>query len=80
MLEPIPLARLPRGAVSRVVHVRGVPDHVHRLEEMGLHAGVEIEMVRPGPACIVRSGGVKLGLREDDRLRVFVEPGGLLVR
>lgn len=71
----IPLDRLPAGHHARVSAVLGPPDHVHRLAEIGLSPGCQLEMIRPGCPCIVRLGDTRLCLRCDDALRVLVGPG-----
>lgn len=52
-----------------------MPDQVHRLEELGMRSGAEVQMVQPGSACIVRLAGSKLCVRADELLRVLVRPG-----
>ena len=71
----IPLDRLPAGHHARVAAVLGAPEHVHRLAEIGLCPGRQLEMIRPGCPCIVRLGGMRLCLRCDDALSVLVGPG-----
>lgn len=70
----VPLKDLSAGQCARVHCVTGHPDHVHRLEELGLRGGAKIEMFRPGNPCIVRLACSKVCLRTDDRLHVLVEP------
>jgi Fe2+ transport system protein FeoA len=47
---------------------------VDHLREVGLRAGVEIEMVQCGSPCIVRIDGQKLCLRADELASVIVAP------
>jgi Fe2+ transport system protein FeoA len=68
---------LPTGQVAHVRQVFGTPEHVHRLEELGLRGGVEIEMVNPGSPCIVKLSGNKLCFRTDDLLKILVQPGAI---
>ncbi len=70
--ELIPLALLRAGQTARVGQVFGPVDLVHRLREMGLRDGAEVEMVRPGSPCLIRVGGQKLGFRGDEVTRVLV--------
>lgn len=70
----VPLKELLAGQAARIRHVTGNPDHVHRLEELGLRGGTRIEMVRQGNPCILRVACGKLCLRTDERLHVLVEP------
>lgn len=71
--ELIPLTLLRPGQQARVDQVIGGGALVHRLQEMGLRGGVDVEMVRSGSPCIIRLDGHKLGVRSD-------ELGGVLVR
>jgi len=73
--EPIPLTLLKPGQKAQVDQVVGLSDLVHRLHEMGLRRGADVEMVRPGSPCIIRIDGSKLGLRSDDLTGVLVRVG-----
>jgi ferrous iron transport protein A len=77
MNDIIPLQCLEIGRVAAVTAIVGQCDVVHRLEEIGLRAGVEVEMVQAGRPCIVRVDGQRLCLRADELLRVLVRPGVL---
>jgi ferrous iron transport protein A len=70
----VPLKSLSVGQAACIRRVLGHPDHVHRLEELGLRGGTKIEMFRPGNPCIVRLARSKVCLRTDDLLHVLVEP------
>ena len=70
----IPLHRLKRGQSADVGRIDGLPDHVHRLRELGLDGGSRIEMFRPGNPCIVLTAGNKVCIRSDHLLRIFVRP------
>lgn len=72
MHELLPLALLNAGQLARIEQVLGPPDDVHRLNEMGLHAGAELEMVSPGNPCIIRLVGHKLCFRPDELTQVLV--------
>lgn len=71
----IPLTLLRAGQTARISQVLGNVELVHRLREMGLRDGAEIEMVRPGSPCLIRIGGHKLGFRGDEATRVLVSVG-----
>jgi ferrous iron transport protein A len=71
----IPLNHLGAGQSGCVGLVLGGADQVHRLEEIGLRDGTQVEMVQPGTPCIIRLAGHKLCFRGDDLLRVMVRPG-----
>ena len=70
----IPLHFLRAGEVATVVDVLGQPEQVHRLQELGLRSGVDIEMVQPGVPCIIRLTGQTLCFRADEVLRIVVRP------
>ena len=71
----IPLSLLPTGQSAQVDRVLGLPDQVHRLEELGLRGGASIEMVQSGSPCIIRLAGHKLCFRADELLSVLVRLG-----
>jgi len=75
MHEVIPLNLLAAGQLAAVSDVVGHADVVHRLEELGLRRGAEIEMVQPGSPCIIRLAGQKLCLRADQLFHVLVRLG-----
>ncbi len=70
----VPIEWLRAGQFARIGRVDGHLDHVHRLRELGLHGGTEIEIYQPGNPCIVRMAGNKVCIRSDSRLNVFVRP------
>ncbi len=70
--EWVPLTMMRAGEAGRVGDVLGKEDVVHRLREMGLHTGAEIQMIRPGSPCIIRLEGRKLGFRTGEFAHVFV--------
>jgi len=73
--ELIPLNLLRAGEMAHVGQVTGRPEQVHRLEELGLRGGEQIEMLQAGTPCIIRLGGQRqLCFRADDLLRVLVRP------
>jgi ferrous iron transport protein A len=76
MISPalIPLNHLRQGQSAHVGRVEGHPDHVHRLSELGIRGGCQVEMFRPGNPCIIRIAGNKVCIRSDRGLRVLVQP------
>jgi ferrous iron transport protein A len=74
MVSTIPITALRRGEVAEIAQVVGSPEHVRRLEELGLRGGARLEVVRAGSPCIVRIGGATLCFRDDELLRVLVTP------
>ena len=71
----IPLRLLRAGERGRVGAVLGAGELAHRLREMGLRQGAEVQMVRPGSPCIIRLSGHKLCFRADDATSVLVSTG-----
>ena len=53
----------------------GQPAEVHRLEEIGLRGGINVQMIQPGSPCIIRLAGNKLCFRADELVSVLVRPG-----
>lgn len=74
MHELIPLHLLASGQLACVRQVLGEAQQVHRLHEIGLHVGKQVEMVRSGSPCIIRLDGSKLCFRADEVMSVLVEP------
>jgi ferrous iron transport protein A len=72
--KTVSIRQLPAGRSAFIKRIQGHPDHIHRLEEIGLRGGSKIEMFRPGTPCIIRLAGNKICLRADDMLEVLVEP------
>lgn len=68
----IPLSQLPIGRRGTIGAVVGKPDDVHRLEELGMRTGTEVEMLQTGSPCIIRLSGNKLCFRADELLRILV--------
>jgi Fe2+ transport system protein FeoA len=75
--ELIPLNLLAPGQSANVDRITGLPEQVHRLEELGLRGGATIQMVQSGRSCIIRLAGQKLCLRADELLRVLVRRGAV---
>jgi Fe2+ transport system protein FeoA len=73
-VDLIPITQLRRGEAAEISQVLGSPEHVRRLEELGLRDGVSLEMLQGGSPCIVRVAGTTLCFRHDELLRVLVKP------
>ena len=73
--ELIPLSNLRPGESGLVEQVLGLPEQVHRLQELGVRGGATVEMVQPGSPCIVQLAGHKLCFRAGELLSVLVRPG-----
>ncbi|MBI1902325.1 MAG: ferrous iron transport protein A [Planctomycetia bacterium] len=69
----VPLPMLQQGESARIAEVLGASAFAHRLTEMGLRAGITVQMVRYGSPCILRVGAQRLCLRTDDLAAVLVE-------
>ena len=71
--QAVPIELLMTGEHGVVVDVDGSPDFVVRLEEMGLHEGVRVRMVRPGSPCILEVNHQRFLLRIEDTATVVVD-------
>ncbi len=76
LADVVPLEMMACGEVGRVVQVKGAPEVVHRLAEMGLRERVRIRMVQPGRPCIVAVEDHRLSFRADDGIEVLVALDG----
>lgn len=76
--EMVPINCLVAGQRAQIGLVLGQPADVHRLEEIGLRGGTDVEMIQPGSPCIIRLSGQKLCFRADDLLSVLVRPGAMV--
>ena len=72
MPDLMPLTALHCGQTAEVGQLLGPTEQVRRLEELGLRAGAQLEMIRSGAPCIVRVDGSRLCFRNDESLRVLV--------
>lgn len=71
--DSVPVSCLRRGEKSRITQLIGRHDSCHRLREMGLRPGTEVEMIQSGEPCIVRVGGTRLCFRAGDECGVLVQ-------
>jgi ferrous iron transport protein A len=71
--QVMPLELLGEGERAVVVEIDGNSNLVTRLEEMGLHPGVSITMVRPGSPCILEVNRHRYSFRIDDLVTVLVK-------
>ena len=72
-MQIMPMELLNSGEMGCVTDVAGDTHLVRRLGEMGLRAGVEVRMVRPGRPCIVAFDHQRLTFRGEDEAVVLVE-------
>jgi Fe2+ transport system protein FeoA len=77
MNESIPLNFLTAGQTGAIDQLIGRPEQIHRLKELGLRDGAQVEMIQPGTPCIIRLAGHKLCFRADELLHVLVRPGAV---
>ncbi|MBP90580.1 MAG: hypothetical protein CMJ64_28365 [Planctomycetaceae bacterium] len=68
----LPIQFLHPGEPAVVEALDGPDVVVHRLREMGLEPGAEVEMLQEGSPCIIRIGEQRLSLRFDDSTTIFV--------
>jgi len=71
--QTLPLELLEAGDTGVVVEIDGRPELVVRLEEMGLHTGGMVRMIRPGSPCILEINHQKFSLRIEDAATVLVD-------
>ncbi|HMP03391.1 MAG TPA: FeoA family protein [Gemmatales bacterium] len=69
-----PLDCLRSNEWAEVTDVDGDPRWVARLADVGLRAGVRLQMLQPGSPCLCEVGATRLSLRLDEHLQVFVRP------
>lgn len=69
----LPIHILRSNERARVVDLFGDSSTLHRLDEMGLNVGSEIQMVRPGSPCIIAMAGKRLSLRLEEGTDILVE-------
>lgn len=72
-MQVVPLELLQAGEQGRICDLTGSPAFVHRLQEMGLREGAQVEMVRPGSPCILAVDHQRFSLRLDEAATVLVE-------
>jgi ferrous iron transport protein A len=71
----LPLRLLPSGQRARIDQLLGRANDVHRLQELGMRIGSDIEMVQAGSPCIVKLDGARLAFRDDEGCNVLVRVG-----
>jgi ferrous iron transport protein A len=72
--ELVPINLLLPGQSAQIEVVLGTPEQVHRMEEIGLRDGADVQMMQPGSPCIIRLGGQRLCFRADEAMSVLVRP------
>ncbi len=69
----LPIHILRSNERARIVDLFGDSTTLHRLDEMGLSVGTEVQMIRPGTPCIVAMAGKRLSLRLEEGTEILVE-------
>lgn len=80
MADIIPLSHLAAGVRGEIDQLVGQPHEIHRLQELGLHAGAKVEVVRGGSPCIIRLAAAKLCFRPSEAMGVLVRIDGVSLR
>ncbi|MCC6510048.1 MAG: ferrous iron transport protein A [Pirellulaceae bacterium] len=68
----VPLDLMKAGECASIVELHGDSSQIHRLQEMGLRAGAQIRMLKPGAPCLVALDGKRLSLRLGALLDILV--------
>ncbi len=76
-IVPVPFSLLRTNEMGTVSDVFGDEVAVHRLSEMGIHAGVKVQMVRPGYPCIISVNGRRFSVRLDNNVDILVESNAI---
>lgn len=69
----VPLESLRAGERGRILELDGVPELVHRLEEMGIREGTQVKMLKTGSPCILEIHQHRLSFRVDNSVSILVE-------
>jgi Fe2+ transport system protein FeoA len=67
-----PLEVLRSGDWAEVAEVGGEPGWVARLAELGIRAGIRLQVLQPGSPCLLRVGGARLSLRAEQASQILV--------
>ena len=70
----IPLSELELNQTAEVMELDGDESCRHRVEEMGLRAGAEIQMLRCDAPHIISIDGRRVSFRFSDCVQVWVKP------
>lgn len=74
MNQLFPIELLGPREPARIAEMFGPHDEVHRLSELGIRVGAEVEMVRAGQPCILRVHGKEFCFRPSAAVSVLVTP------
>lgn len=70
----LPLDLLSPGERARVVDIDGEPELVHRLKELGIQEGTELQLVQSGNPCIIAIDNQRFSFRGENAAAILVEP------
>jgi Fe2+ transport system protein FeoA len=62
------------GEWGDVAEISGEPTWVGRLAELGIRAGIRLQVLQPGSPCLFQVGGARLSLRADLAMQILVRP------
>jgi ferrous iron transport protein A len=68
----LPLEYIPAGEWAEVENVTGEPLWVNRMAELGLRAGIRLQVVRQGSPCLLQIGCSRLSLRNHASAQIWV--------
>ena len=69
----LPIHNLTTGQTGCIRRVTGNANTVHRLAELGMRPGAQLEIVQHGSPCIIRLGNCKYCFRDGNSLDVLVQ-------
>jgi len=70
----LPLDCLARGEWAEIVAVDGDCGWANRFAELGVRAGVRVQMIEPGSPCLFAIGPARLSARLGEHLQILVQP------
>ena len=68
----LPLHFMQPGESALIHDIDGGDNDIHRLAELGIRPGAQVQMVRPGMPCILKVGGQRFTMRLDPNVMVTV--------
>ncbi len=69
---PIPLDLLSPDEEGVIVEMEGEPNHLKRLEEIGIRVGRKVRMISQGCPCMICIDGRRLSLRIEEDAEIYV--------
>ncbi|MDZ4743951.1 MAG: FeoA family protein [Verrucomicrobiota bacterium] len=68
------LHQIHKGKVAKILHIDDAFPHSKRLRALGLHEGLEVEVLTDGDPVIICLHGTRVGFRRDLLEKVSVTP------